>query len=159
MQIFLSSHTILIIFYSNKHFFVKNTFFLSFSTRYFLTIPFYSWQNIFFTIFIWHQKIFFEENEYFFNFLFFIQNKISSYFEKERMKNPLFCIFSKNSKHIFGKSKRIFSNTNDVIKFINTKKENFFFNFSLKKSHNTRVSILLSTCKKNMRIEVSFHVS
>ena len=85
---FWSSHTIPIIFYSNKHFFVKKTssFFGHFQHGiFFLSTPFYSNMSFFSTFHLTLNKVFFEENEYdihFFNFSFF-QNKTSFYFGKE----------------------------------------------------------------------------
>ena len=80
-QIFLSSHTISIIFYSNKHFSWKFLF------DHFQHGIFF-WQHLFIldrTHFFYHfQKYFFlKKTNKTFIFLFFIQNKTSSYFEKE----------------------------------------------------------------------------
>ena len=86
----------------------------------------------------------------------FIQSKTPSYFEKETEWETIFFLFFKNSKHIFlFWQESIFFNFNDVIKFINIKQDLFFFT----ENHNTRVSALLLTCKRNIRTEVSLHVS
>ena len=74
------------------------------------------------------------------------------------MKTLFLYFFQKFKTLLFDKSKRIFANPNDVIKFINTKIEKPFL-FFLTEKHNTRVSALLSTYKRDMRTEGSFHVS
>ena len=87
---FWSSHTIPIILYSNKYFFVKNSsfFYFIFNTVYIsLTTPFYSGHVIYFVTFHSTLKnIFLKKTNktLIFNFSFFIQNKISSYFEKKK---------------------------------------------------------------------------
>ena len=60
--------------------------------------------QFFLPIFVWHSKYFFEKNEYdthLFNFSFFIQNKLSSYFEKEKERKSFFCIFSEIKNTFF----------------------------------------------------------
>ena len=70
--------------------------------------------------------------------------------------NKLFLYFFKDSKHIFLILTKVnFSNFNEVIRFINTQEGKHFFKiFFLIENHNTRVSALLTTCKRNIRTEV-----
>ena len=78
---FRSSHTIPIILYSNKHFFVKktSTFFLPFSTWYiFLSTPFYSNMSFFIPKYIYFEQM---NKTLIFQFFLF-ENKTSSYPEK-----------------------------------------------------------------------------
>ena len=108
------------------------------------------------------QKYFFEENEYDTHFLifhFFIQNKISSYFEKEtKWKIFFFILFLQKFKtHFFDKSERIFLNPNDVIKFINRKTRKLFFKF-FKKPQHTYVCFIINLQKKHENRGVSSRV-
>ena len=80
------------------------------------------------------QKIFFLKKTdmtliffYFSPFYFFIQNKILSYYKKGTEWKTFFCIFFKNSKHIFLVLTRVkFSGFNHVMQFIDTKRKTFF---------------------------------
>ena len=81
-------------------FFVKKTFFYYFQHH--LFIP----DVIFFTTFrLTLKKYFFSKKTnttfIFSIFYFFIQNKLSSYFEKEKERKPLFLYFFRNWKHNF----------------------------------------------------------
>ena len=85
-------------------------------------------------------------------FLSFIQNKTSSYFEKETEWETIFLyFFSRNWRHIFCFDKgKNFQTLMTSWKFINTKTKKLLFSifsFLIEKS-TTRVSALLSTCKK-----------
>ena len=82
----------------------------------------------------------------FFYLLFKIKHHPTS---RKKQNEKLFFVFFLELKTYFlfwQKSK--FSNLNDVMKFINTKTKNFFFQFFLTEKSTTRVSALLSTCKK-----------
>ena len=64
---------------------------------------------------------------------------------KKQNEKPFFVFFSEiqNTHFLFYKSKRIFLNPNDVIKFNNTKIEkSFFFNFFLQKNITTHVYLI-----------------
>ena len=93
-------------------------------------------------------------------FLFFIQNKTSSYFEKETDWKTIFLyFFFRNSKHIFLTSKKeFFSKSNDVIKFINTKTEKLFFNFLYRKPQHTHICFIINLQKKYENRGVSSRV-
>ena len=142
-------------------FFVKKKlFFWSFSTWYifFLSTPFYSNMSFFHHFSFNTQQSFFEENEY--DIHFFIQNKTSFYFGKQTEWKIIFLYFFRNSKHIFfDKSERIFSNSNDVIKFIDTKtKKLFFFQFSYRKPQHTCICFIINLQKKYYNRGVSSRV-
>ena len=86
------------------------------------------------------QKIFFSNKTdmtlifWFFVFSFFsIQNKTLSYYEKgTEWKNPFFCIFFKDSKHIFLVLTKVkFLGLNHVMQFIDTNRRTSFFIFFL----------------------------
>ena len=124
----------------------KLPLFLSFSTLYFFNNISFQTCQFFLSIFN-HLKIFFS----------FIQNKTPSYFEKETEWETIyfFVYFFRNWKHIFlFWQESNFVNPNKTIKFINTKNKILFFLLN----HNTCVSVLLTTCKRDIRTEV-FHVS
>ena len=143
MQIILSSHTILIILYSNKHFFRKNPFFQHF---------FIPDMSFFLSIFIQHSRNIFSKALVFFCLLFKIKQHPTEW------ETIFLYIFSSKIKtHFFVLTKVKFLNFNYVRKFITTKIGKYFFNFFLE-NHNTRVFALL-TCKRNIRTEVSLHVS
>ena len=83
--------------------FCKIFFFIIFNMVRFFVNLFYSRQNIIIIFFYQFsfdtQKYFFEGNEYdthLLNFSFFIQNKLSSYFEKEKERKPFFLYFFRN---------------------------------------------------------------
>ena len=63
------------------------------------------------------------------------------------MKNSFFSFF-KNSKCIFLTSERIFSNPNEIIKFISTKTRNLFFNFSYRKPQHMCIYFIINLQKK-----------
>ena len=125
--------------------------------------------SLFFIIFntVFFFNISFQTCQFFFaNFqspknFFFIQNKTPSYFEKETEWETIyfFCIFLEieNIFFLFWQESN-FMNLNKTIKFINTKTRSFFL-FFLQKKNDTRVSTLLLTYKRNVRTEVSLHVS
>ena len=100
-QIFLSSHPILIILYSNSFFFTKILFFSHFfSTVFFQHLPFIPNKIIFSPFLFSISKYFFEENEldtHFSIFWFFSANKILTLFWKRNKIEKLFffCIFWK----------------------------------------------------------------
>ena len=134
----------------------------------FFTMPFYSRQDIFFCQFSFNtQRIFsvfqsFQENEYDTHFSIFVFFKIKYYpiTGKKQNEKPFFLyFFFKLKTHFFFVLTRVkFSSPNHVMQFIDTKRKTSFFIFSYRKI-TTRVSALLSTCKRNIRTEVSLHVS
>ena len=65
--------------------------------------------------------------------------------------------FQRFKTHFFVSTKVQFSSPNDVMKFINLETGTTFFSFSLTEI-TTRVSALLTTCKRNIRTEVSSRV-
>ena len=105
--------------------FVKTSFWSFFNMVLFFTRPFYSRQDFFLPF----SKYFFlkKTNKTFIS-SFFIQNKLSSYFEKETEWETIFCVFSKIQNTLFllwqGSN---FVNLNKTIKFINTKTRKPFF--------------------------------
>ena len=143
---FRSSHTIPILFYSNKHFFAKRLFLflITFNMVYFQQ-PFILDKTSFFLKKTNKTPI----------FLFYSKWNTILLREKNGMKN-YFLYFFGNWKHIFlFWQESNFSNFNEVMKFIDTTtRKRFFENFFLTENHNTRVSALLTTCKRNIRTEV-----
>ena len=103
------------------------------------------------SVFLFNTQEYFFRGHSFFRFWSFIQNKTSSYFEKETEWETIFCIFLEieNTFFCFDKS-QIFEMTSENL--LPQKQENIFSkrkNFFLE-NHNTCVSALL-TCKKNIR--------
>ena len=90
----------------------------------------------------------------------FIQSKHHPTLGKKQNENYFFVFFSeiKNTFFCFDKS-QIFSNFNEVIKFIDTKTGKHFFQPFLIENHNTRASALLITGKRNLRTKMSLRVS
>ena len=70
----------------------------------------------------------------------------------------LYFFFQKFKTHFFVLTRVNFSNLNNVIKFNDTKTRKLFLIFLIE-NHNARVSALLTTCKRDVRTDVSFHVS
>ena len=114
---FWSSHTISIILYSNKHFFVKTFFFFfwSFSTWYIFFISNFLFQTcqFFFANFQSPKNIIFlkktNKTLVFSIFSSFIQNKTPSYFKKEiEWETIFFCIFQKLKTHFLFWQESIF---------------------------------------------------
>ena len=71
-----------------------------------------------------------------------------------------FCIFSEIGNTFFWFDKgQIFSNFNEVIKFIDKKTRKPFFQLFLTENHNTSISPLLTTCKKKYKTKISLYVS
>ena len=98
-------------------FFVKNFFFFSNMVYFFYQLSLFQTEHhhpiFFLPIFVWHSKIFFRRmtntTVIFSIFLFFIQNKASSYFEKEiEWKTIFLYFFFKNSKHTFWQVRKNF---------------------------------------------------
>ena len=144
----------------NKHFFIK-TFFLSFSTWYiFYQLLFIPDMSVFFLSIFNHPKILFFLKKMnktlvfsIFHLLFKIKHHPTS--SKKQNEKLFFCIFFRNSKYIFCFDKsQIFRH-----KIYQHKNRKAFFSTFLTENHDTRVSALLSTCKRNVRTDVSFHVS
>ena len=77
--------------------------------------------------------------------------------KKQNEKLFFFVFFFGNSKHIFFVLTRVnfFSNLNDIIKFINTKQDPFFF---YRKSQHTCICFINNLQKKNQNRGVSSHV-
>ena len=153
---FGSGHTIPIIIYSTSIFLQKDfLFFFHFQHDIFFFTTFYSRQNLFFVL----KKT---NKTPVFSIFYFIQNETLSYCEKEtEWKIVFFCIFFKDSKHIFlFRPKSNFQVLMTSWNLLTQKQENIFLIFSfLTEKSTTHVSALLSTCKKNIRTEMSFHVS
>ena len=78
---------------------------------------------------------------------------------KEQNEQTFFVFFQRFKTHFFDFDKSQFLGPNHVIQFIDTKTKKHFFLIFLIENHNTRVSALLLTCKRNIRIEVSLHMS
>ena len=100
-----------------------------------------------------------------FSFLFFIfyskQNTIL-FRDRNRIRNHFFVFFSEIQNTFFVVLTKVrFSNPNDVMKFINTKTKNpFFFNFlSLQKNPQHVYLLYYQPAKRNIRTDVSLHVS
>ena len=130
---FGSGHTIPIILYSTNIFQKKTSLFHHFQHDILFNNSFlFQTCQFFLSIFIQNSKIFFSKALIFFLFFSsFIQSKHHPTLRKNRMRNYLFVFFSEieNTFFCFDKS-QIFSNFNDVMKFINTKIGKYFFNFS-----------------------------
>ena len=90
-------------------------------------------------------------------FIFLFKIKYYPITRKEQNEKPFFLYFFKNSKHIFLVLTIVkFSGLNHVMQFIDIKTSFSFFSY---RKITTHVSALLSTCKRDIRIEVSLHVS
>ena len=122
---------------------------------------------IFLSLFIQHSKIFFlkkTNKTHFFNFSFFFKIKHHPISIKKHNENPFF-VFSQKFKHIFLQVRiKFFESQRRRKIYWYTKRKTFFYSFSIilfffTENRNTCVSALLSTCKRNMRTEVSLHVS
>ena len=110
LQIFSSSHTISIILYSNKHFFVKtSSFFIIFNTVY---IFFNNSMSFFHHFSFATQQSFFRRkricHSFFQLFIFLFKIKYHSISRKKQEWKTIFFFFQKFKTHFFDKSKRIF---------------------------------------------------
>ena len=92
------------------------------------------------------------------NFFFLFYSKWNTILLRERNGMKFFCIFFKDSKHIFlFWPKSNFQVLMTSWNLLTQKQENIFFNFFLQKINTNAFTLL--TCKRNIRTEVSLHVS